>query len=441
MTAESIQSIDDMGMSPFLKRVTIFSSGGPFLEGYVLAIVGVALVPIAEELKIDSWWSGMIGVASLIGLMFGATLGGWLTDLVGRKKMFVLDVLIIILLSVLCMFITSPHQLFVLRLLLGVAVGADYPIATSMIIEFTPLRYRAISMGFIAAVWYLGANVAYLAGYFFVETPNGWRWMLGSSVIPCVIILFGRWFIPESPRWLMSKGRVEESEAIVHQFYGQNIVLGDEPIEKTKVSKIFQGTYVKRILFVGVIWLCQAIPMYAIYTYGPVILTKLGLGEGRPSLIGEMIIGTFFLIGTIPAMFLAEWWGRRPLIIYTFLGMTIAMAALSMLPSPSFVTIFICFGLYALLAGGPGNLQWLYPNELFPTDVRGTAMGFAMAFSRIGTVVSIYVLPSFLEMYGSQAMMMAAAIISAVGLAVSIVWAPETKGLTLAQTSAKEFRG
>lgn len=434
--------LDDIGMTPFLKRVTLYSSGGPFLEGYVLAIIGVALMDLKPALGIDDHWSGLIGVSSLVGLFLGASVGGWLTDLIGRKKMFVVDVVAIIVLSLACMVIYEPWQLFVLRFLIGVTIGADYPIATSMIAEFTPRRYRALSMGFIAAMWYIGANCAYLVGYFVVGSENGWRWMLGSSVIPCVVILVGRWSIPESPRWLLSKGRREEAEEIVRGVFGANVTMEDEvEATSTRFSKIFTSAYIKRVIFVGVIWLCQAIPMFAIYTYGPQIIGAFGMSGQKESTIGEIVIGTFFMLGTIPAMILAEKWGRRPLIIWCFAVMTAVLAVLGLVPNASIVVIIGCFAMYALFSGGPGNLEWLYPNELFPTDIRASAMGVAMAISRIGTVVSIYVLPTFIREYGTGPTMLAGAAISLLGLIVSIAWAPETKGLSLAQTGSPDFRG
>lgn len=433
--------LDDVGMTPFLRKVTLFSSGGPFLEGYVLGIVGVALVKMTPELGIDAHWAGLIGVASIVGLFIGAAGGGYITDLLGRRRMFILTLVLVILLSGLSGIIQTPWQLFVLRLLIGLVIGADYPIATSMIAEFTPRRYRAISMGVIAAVWYLGANAAYLVGYLLIDLPHGWRWMLSSSIIPALVILLGRMSIPESPRWLYSKGRKEEAEEIVRRVYGEDVMLDDEETEKTRFSKIFKGVYLGRVVFVGVIWLCQAIPMFAIYTYGPQIMGAFGWGSGSDSLIGEMIVGTFFMIGTIPAMFLAESIGRRPLIVGSFLVMTIALFVLGIIPNAALWVVVLCFATYALFSGGPGNLEWLYPNELFPTDIRASAMGIAMAISRIGTVVSIYVLPAFIEGHGTGPTMLIGAGITFLGLIVCWVWAPETKGLPLSVTSSPNFKG
>ena len=309
---KEVTDLEDLDMSGVLWRIIAFSSGGPFLEGYVLGIIGVALSRLGTDIEISNSMSGLLGIAALVGLFLGAAVGGWLTDLIGRHKMFILDLIVIVVLSALCAVVTSPLQLVALRFLIGVAIGADYPIATSMIAEFSPRKHRAMSMGMIAAAWSLGANVAALVGYALYETPHGWRWMLASSAIPAVLILIGRWDIPESPRWLASKGRQEEADRVVMKLFGENVRLPAQEIaEKTEFKKIFSGVYLRRVIFVGVIWLCQAIPMFALYTYGPTIVGSIGLGEGRNSLIGELVIGTFFMIGTFPAMYLAERVGRH----------------------------------------------------------------------------------------------------------------------------------
>lgn len=440
--SDKIIDLEDLEMTPLLRRVIVFSSGGPFLEGYALSIIGVALGAIGTDIPLDAHWHGLLGVAALVGLFLGASIGGWATDLIGRRKMFVIDLIVIAVLSLLCAVITTPLQLLVLRFMIGVAVGADYPIATSMIAEFSPRKYRAGAMGLIAAAWYLGANAAALVGFFLVDIEGGWRYMLASSAIPCIMILLGRWNVPESPRWLASKGRSDEAQAIIRETLGENVRLPAEEVPaQTSVRKVLTGVYLQRVIFIGVIWLCQAIPMFALYTYGPQIIAAAGLGEGRNVLLGELVIGTFFMLGTFPAMYLSERIGRRPLIIGCFAGMTVSLAIIGFFPLAGMALITSCFISYAILSGGPGNLEWLYPNELFPTEIRATAMGFAMAFSRIGTVVSIYILPSFIANNGIGATMLAGAAISALGLTVSIIWAPETRGKTLAETGSVDFKG
>lgn len=437
---QSKKTLDDFEFTPFLKKMTLFASGGPFLDGYVLVIIGVALAQLGPQLNLDAHWSALVGAAALAGIFIGTALFGYITDLVGRQLMFTVDIIAIAIISIGTMFISSPIQLVVMRFLIGIVIGADYPIATSLVAEFTPRKYRALSIGFIAAVWYLGATAADIVGYYLSDVEGGWRWMLGSAFIPCVILLIGRWGTPESPRWLAHKGRVEEARAVIQKLFGADVELEPEEVKKTRYSKIFEKGYFRRMMFVGTIWACQVVPMFGLYTFGPQIMSAFGLGAGKQAILGDIIISMFFLIGCVPAMFWLNSIGRRPLLIGSFTIMSIALAVLGFYPSANIWIIVAAFGIYAFFSGGPGILQWLYPNELFPTEIRASAVGAAMAFSRIGTVVATYTLPIYMGKHGIGPTMMVGAAISVLGLVVSIAMAPETKGLTLAESSSVDYK-
>lgn len=141
----------------FHTRILVACCGGPFLDGYVMSIIGVALLGVSEQLNPTTAESGLIGAASLIGIFFGATLFGFLTDRIGREKMYALDLVVLVVACALSVFVTAPWQLIVLRLVIGAAIGADYPIATSLLTEFTPTRKRGAMVGMSAVAWSAGA--------------------------------------------------------------------------------------------------------------------------------------------------------------------------------------------------------------------------------------------------------------------------------------------
>lgn len=432
------RDFDELAMTPFLQKVTVFSSGGSFLDGYVLSIIGVALTQLTPVFGLNASWTAAIGASAFIGIFIGTVLGGYLTDIIGRKKMFTLDVIAIAILSVMCFFLQGAAELVVLRFLIGFFVGADYPIATSLIAEFTPKNHRAYSMGMVAGAWYMGATAAAVVGFFLVSSPDGWRYMLGSALIPSIFLLVGRRDIPESPLWLTRKGRRAEAEEIIRTRFGEDVAFEYEEPKEVRITMLLEKGYLGRIVFLGIFILCQVVPMYALYTYGPTIIGAFGLSDGNGSILGEAIISLLFLIGTFPAIRWLNKFGRRPTVLISLACMTAGLLVLGIWPDAPLAVIFFAFSLYAFFSGAPSILQWLYPNELFPTEVRASAVGIAIGFSRIGTVASTYALPISLEYLGLGPTMLAGAALVGVGLVLSYFCAPETKGKSLRETSQIE---
>lgn len=431
--------VEDSPLTPFLAKLTVYTSGGPFLDGYILTIIGMALLQLEPALSLNAFWMGMVGAAALFGLLVGGAIFGYVTDLTGRQFMYQIDLVAIIIFSILQMFVSNVWELTILRFLIGVAVGADYPIATSLLAEFSPRKHRGAMMALLASAWYAGAVVAGLVGYLLLAAGSeAWRWMLGSAAIPAVILVIGRWGTPESPRWLVSKGRTEEALTIVKQVYGSHTTLADlaeSANEKTKFSKLLEPEYFRKTLFIGIFWLCQVAPCFAIYTFAPQILDAFHLGKGNNWIIGYAVINIFFLVGTIASMFFINTWGRRPLIIWSFTFMTLSMLSLGIVPNAPAWLVFMGFAVYAFFSGPPSALDWIYPNELFPTNVRASTVGVVTAISRIGAAIGTFALPYSLKVLGIGNTMLVSTLLTFLGLVVCIAWAPETKGLTLKEAS------
>jgi putative MFS transporter len=136
------------------------------------------------------------------------------------------------------------------------------------------------------------------------------------------------------------------------------------------------------------------------------------------------------------ALFFVDRAGRRPLIIHSFVWAGLALLLLGIFPSAAAWIILLLFAAYAIFTGGSQILQWIYPNELFPTEVRGSAVGLASSLSRIGAAIGTYLVPEALSHIGIGPTMIIAAVITLIGAGVSVAWAPETRGLTLAESAA-----
>ncbi|SDF47390.1 MFS transporter [Sporomusa acidovorans] len=297
---------------------------------------------------------------------------GGLTDRIGRKLMYMLDLTVLAVLSILHIFITTAMELVVLRFIIGIAIGANYPISTSLMAEFSPTKYRHIFLGGLSVQWFVGATVAGLIGYFFIDVPGGWQWMLALAAVPAILVFMLR-TMPESPRWLLSRNRVEEARSILKKCYGHeaDIDAVDQTVAVSSAgfSKLLEPLYLKRIFFVGGFFFCLVLPLFVIYTFAPLILEMMGLNHGKESMLGNVLINVVFLTGTICATVWADTFGRRPLIIWSFAVMTAGMLVLTLFPSGSVWIILVGFALYTFAAGGPNILPWMYSNELFPTEI------------------------------------------------------------------------
>lgn len=431
-------AIDNAELTGFHWRLTIFSAGGPFLDGYILALIGIALVPLTPMWNLDGLWLGLLGASSLIGVFIGGIAFGYLTDIIGRRLMYMIDLSLIVVLSLLQFLVTNVEQLFILRLLIGVVVGADYPISTALVVEFVPRRWRARLVGGLNAVWFVGATVASFVGFALLHTENGWRWMLASAALPAVLVMIGRVTIPESPRWLLSKGRHEEARDVLRKILGQQATLADLPEveEKTDIRILLHPGYLKRIAFVGIFWTCTVVTLFAIYAFGPQILQLLHLESGHSSVLGYGMINVFFLVGNIIALLVIDRMGRRPVLIWGFLISALGLAYLGVFPESSVAMVGVAFAVYAIFNGGPSVLEWIYPNELFPTEIRATAVGICTGISRIGAAIGTWATPFALEKFGIGPTMLIAAVIALIGAIAGMLMAPETTHQDLHEAAA-----
>ncbi|HWW79178.1 MAG TPA: MFS transporter [Steroidobacteraceae bacterium] len=428
-------SLDDAPFSAFHRRIAIYSCGGPFCDGYILGIIAAALGPLSSEIGLTAGWQGMVGAAALVGMFVGGLVFGYLTDLLGRRVMYSADLLVLIVASAAQFWVHDRVSLLVLRFVLGLAVGADYPIASALLSEFAPKRQRGMLLAAMIGAWWLGYTISFIAGYALGNEGLSWRWMLASSAIPAALVSLLRWGTPESPRWLISKGRTGEAQALIQRHIGSGYGLQESPSAKTAYRTIFRGPYLGRTAFVCVFWSCQVVPTFAIYTFAPDLLRAFGSPDPA---FGAAILSLFFLAGVIPAVLLIDRIGRRPVLTIPFAVTGVTLLLLGWLPRGASILVEVCFIVFAIFNAGSSVLQWVYPSELFPTEVRATALGFGTAVSRIGAAVGTFLFPIGLTRLGVAPLMTIVAAICGLGWLVSVRFAPETRGMSLQAASAAE---
>ncbi len=434
-------SIEDVPLNNFHQLMSLRAGGGWILDGYVLSIIGVAIVQFSQHLQLDTFWQGMVAASAMLGTFCSGFLGGWLTDIVGRRCLFFVGPILFILGSVGTFWAESALTLFILRFLVGVGVGLEYPVAGSLLTEFLPQKHRGKRLAGLTILWLAGAALAYIMGNLILSIGGdaAWRLVLASPAVLGVLLFVLRIGTPESPRWLVSKGRFNEAEQIIKKVYGPEFSLKNMPAEsveaKVTLKDLVRSGYGKRMLFVSVFWSAAVVPMFAVYSFAPVVLKALNL-DGEWASLGSIAITLLFVVGCIVATRLIDSMGRRRLIIHSFLWSSLALLALGMFSHGSEMLVLVMFGAYAVFIGGAQVLELVYPNELFPTEVRAFAVGMGSSMSRIGSAAGTWLVPISLQNLGIEYTMYAAAIVSFFGLLVSVWLAPETRNMTLSQAAS-----
>lgn len=434
-------SIEDVPLNGFHQLLSVRSGGGWVLDGYVLSIIGVAMVQLSTALNLNSFWQGMIAASALIGIFFGGFLGGVLTGHLGRQKLYFVGPAIFVVCSLAQFWAESGMALFLFRFLIGVGVGFEYPVAGSLLVEFMPRKHRGPRLAMLTILWFAGAALAYIVGNIILDSgqADAWRLVLASPAVIGVLLLLVRIGTPESPRWLLSKGRFAEAERVIRKVYGPSFSLQnlpEQPAEKkVSVGDLLHSGYGKRMLFVAVFWTCSVIPVFAVYSFAPRVLQALNL-QGAWASYGSVSITLMFVVGCIIATRLINAIGRRSMVIHSFLWSGLALLGLGIFSDGAELLVLILFGAYAVFIGGAQVLQLVYPNELFPTEIRSTAVGMGASLSRIGAAVGTWLVPISLQGIGIGNTMFAAAAVTLLGLLVSLALAPETRSLSLQEAAS-----
>lgn len=416
------------GLTRIQKRVWLLSAMGIFLDGFDLFIVAIALPLVAVEMHADSWAQGLIGSAAVLGAIAGALTLGRLADVFGRRMLFVADLAVFAVSSLLSALSWSVMSLIAFRFLVGIGVGADYPIAAAYLAEFMPARLRGRMLVAAFSFQALGMLAGAATGITILlvhPSSAAWRWMLGAGLIPTIALVAARSGVPESEHW---RRHAEDAAAGPAASYWS----------------LFSARYLRRTLLATVPWSLMDVTLYGVGMFTPTILAALSL-VGRGSFLsmdiasseGTALLDIFLLLGFALNIWLVERWGRIRLQTLGFMGMAIGLGLLSLSSlqptEPRRLGLVAAgFAIFNLMVNaGPNATTYLLPAELFPTELRASGHGLAAACGKLGAAVGIFFLPVLKARLGIGTTVAIAAGVSLAGLGVTWTLGVETAGKSL----------
>jgi putative MFS transporter len=393
----ALASLDDRPMSALQKRAVLLVSMGEFISGYDLLVMGAALIYLRPQFDLSPAATGLLGASTFLGAMVGLLIFGDMSDRLGRRAIFLANLMFFVVFSIASAFITDVTQLFIARFLVGMGVGMDIPTSTAYLAEIAPRKRRGAVLGSLPQImWILGAMLStfialpldYLAG------NQAWRWMFGLAAIPALLVLIGRRLLPESPRWLLSHGRIEEAKDALRRF---DVPVGDKLVadqRKGTYADLFRQPFLPRTFWVSTIFFlnCLAGPIATIAT--PFVLRYIGLMSIQQTIIFSGLVWVTSLIGAAGSFFLIDRIGRKNLCYLSLIPAGICALCMGLFATgnPSLlIALFFLFSFFNWLGAPP--LQWAWSSELFPTRLRGRSQGFCNAVCRLAISINIFLVP------------------------------------------------
>lgn len=431
------EMLDSGKLGAFLRRLAALSAAGMFLDGFDLTVIAVALPLLVKQWHIGAAMTGLVAASAVVGMLVGSLFLGHWTDRLGRRTMYLFDLIFFVVFAILTALSQNVWQLLIFRFFLGLGIGADYPISSTLLSEFSPKKTRGRLVTLLSVTWFVGSVAAYLVGIALLPLGSeAWRWMLViGAVIAFVVILF-RSSIPESPRWLISQGRSREASVVLANLSGERVDLAGQSPQTHSWLQLFSKTLWKSTLFVCGFWFSYDVAYYGISMYAPTILKPFVHGSQSGADLGAAVISLVGVAGAVLGVVLVDRWGRRPLILLGFGGLAAALVILALTHAPVFGLLIVLFSGAVLFGNFAGILDFVYATELFPTELRAGASGLGTAVSRVGAILSIVVFPSLVKSWGLQHALWLFAGAGLLGFVVSLIMAPETKGRSLEDISA-----
>ncbi|EWT06135.1 membrane protein [Intrasporangium chromatireducens Q5-1] len=385
------ERLDRLAFNARHRRLLVGSGVGWALDAMDVGLISFVMAALAKQWGLDATQLSWIGSIGFVGMAIGASVGGLLADRLGRRNVFALTLLVYGIATGAAGLSTGIAMLIVLRFVVGLGLGAELPVASTLVSEYAPSRIRGRIVVILEAFWAVGWILAALIGYFVVPaSENGWRWALFLGIVPALYAVVVRAGLPESVRFLESRGRTAEAEAAVRSFEAASGVAPvPSPVAEVQSrpswSALWDRSLRRRSAALWVTWFGVNFSYYGAFIWIPSLLVADGFSLTK-SFGFTLVITLAQLPGYAAAAFLIERWGRRATLASFLLGSAASAVLFGQAGSEAAIIAAGC-ALSFFNLGAWGALYAVTP-EVYPTALRGSGAGSAAAFGRIASILA-----------------------------------------------------
>ncbi len=415
---------------------------GMFLDGFDLSIIAVALLPLSSQWHLQDSQSGQLMAMVLLGSFVGALLGGVFIDRHGRRRLLIPNVLLYGLGALWSALSPDLLSLEWGRFLTGLAVGLDYPLVATIVAEYSAAAVRGKGFAWINLAWFGGAIASSLLGWGMLAVlgTDSWRWMLGSALLPTLLLGWLRKDLPESPRWLWRQGKRAQADQALQELHPALTATARSQILERFTGVRIPGTALllrpwrRRLLLAVLPWFLLDMVSLGIALYLPLVLRSQGWVEndGQAALVNGALL-VLSALGILWALPRLDRLGRLPLQLWGFAGMALGLFLFALGADwQSLLAVYLGAAVYAIALGiGPAVTIIALAVELFPTPLRATVGGLATAISRLGAVVSALLFPILDQSVGLVLVLCLAAALALIAGGISWRFGVEARGREL----------
>jgi len=441
-----------MGKSSYIFFISMIAAFGGLLFGFDIAIFSGTIPFIQPYYDLSEAQLGWTGSSLYVGCIIGTLITGYVTDRFGRKPPLIGAAAIFMVSSVMMGWASTYTALIAWRIIAGIGVGAASMLSPLYIAEVSPaaIRGRMVSINQLTVV--IGILLAYFSNYILADAQDNWRWMFTSGAVPASLFFLFVFFVPESPRWLLSNGQAEKAKSVLSKLLGlANVEAEFKKIQagvQREVKRSFSDLIQPGVAFVVLLGITIAVFQQisganAIFFYAPIIFEKAGMNV-KDQLFQQIMIGGINLIFTLVAMQLVDKLGRKKLMLggaslmalWLFLvGLCYSLGLLQ-----GYLLTVLVLAFIATYATTLAPVTWVLISEIFPTRIRGLAISVATCMLWVACFALAYGFPVLIEKLDAPQTFYLFSGICLVYFFILLRFVPETKGKTLEQFETEIVR-